>query len=92
MSKVTNTESSQTMNRLIMIVADHYEKAHGKGPRGTGNWILLVTNDARTNPLDQNEDWDSPQWINHYGTYSEASKVAVKAAREQGYQYVLVAS
>lgn len=58
-----------------------FERVHGKKPRGFGNWAFFF-----------NDETDIDQAFWHNGSYSEASRWAVKYALAKGYTSVTLGS
>lgn len=68
-------------NYPVEVLTGGYENAHGKKPRGEGNWAFS---------LGSNESLENLFWFN--GPYGAAVKAARVAAREKGERFVRVQS
>lgn len=66
------------------VNTDHYEIAWGKKPRGRGSWAFDLGNHGGT--VADHE----PFWFN--GSYGDAKKAALKAAKERGSAEIIVLS
>jgi len=66
----------------IEVRTNEYERAHGKKPRGLGNWAFWMGSDTR----------DIEKANSFFGTYTEACRQARIKARELGFERVTVGS
>ena len=82
-----NTTTNKTTT--VTVSTRYYELAHGRKPRGFGNWAFSFSHDAAfSHYADGRELIDSI----HNCTYSVAKKWAVVRAKQLGLSYVGVCS
>jgi len=62
----------------VEVRTEEYEFAHGKAPRGSGQWIFDMGSGATHHAF------------SYYGRFTEARKAAVKDAKVHGYTRVEV--
>jgi hypothetical protein len=71
----------------MQVNTNEYEFAHGHAPRGRGAWAFWFGKGARR--VDTSNVADA-HW--YHGTYSDARRQAVRDAKAQGFETVVVGS
>lgn len=66
----------------VTVETGRYERAHGKKPKGNGQWLFSYDSNA----VDPKEYVEVPGAMN----YSDAAKFAAKKAKEAGKSYIYV--